>query len=40
MVTGDTDKWAEQVLRIGETVTREKASAAPHRGSPTQTVQG
>jgi lipid-binding SYLF domain-containing protein len=36
----DANKWDEQVLRIGETVTHEKASAAPHRGSPTQTVQG
>jgi hypothetical protein len=32
-----SDKWDEQVLRIGETVTHEKAIAAPHRGSPMQT---
>ena len=30
------DKWDEQVLRIGETVTHEEANAAPHRGSSTQ----
>ncbi len=30
-----TDKWDEQVLRIGETVTHEKPIAAPHRGSST-----
>jgi hypothetical protein len=29
-----TDKWDEQVLRVGETVSHEEASAAPHRGSP------
>jgi hypothetical protein len=34
------DKWDEQVLRIGETVPHEKASAATHRGSSTQAVQG
>jgi hypothetical protein len=32
-----TDKWDEQVFRIGETVTHEKAIAAPHRESSTQT---
>ncbi len=32
-----TDKWDEQVLRIGETVTHEKAIAALHRRSSTQT---
>jgi hypothetical protein len=32
-----TDKWDEQVLRIGETVTHEKAIATTHRGSSTQT---
>jgi hypothetical protein len=34
-----TGKWDEQVLRIGDTVTHEKASAAPHRKSPTQTAR-
>lgn len=29
-----TEKWDEQVLRIGETVTHEKASAPPHRRVP------
>jgi hypothetical protein len=34
------DKWDEQVLRVGETLAHEEASAAPHRGSPMQAVQG
>jgi hypothetical protein len=33
------DKWDEQVLRIGETVSHEKDGAAPHRGSSLQTVK-
>jgi hypothetical protein len=28
-----TEKWDEQVLRIGETVSHEKDGAAPHRRS-------
>jgi hypothetical protein len=32
------DKWDEQVVRIGAPVTNEKAIAAHHRGSSTQTV--
>jgi len=30
------EKWEEQVLSKEETVSHEEASAAPHRGSPTQ----
>jgi hypothetical protein len=26
-----TEKWDEQVFRIGETVSHEEANAAPHR---------
>jgi hypothetical protein len=41
VVTGiSTEKWDEQVLRIGETVSHEKLVAARHRVSSTQTVQG
>src|SRR5258708_25433317 len=34
------EKWDEQVYRMGETITHEKAYAAPHRGSTTQQLQG
>src|SRR5260370_10305623 len=34
------EKWDEQVYRMRETITREKAYAAPHRGSTTQQLQG
>jgi hypothetical protein len=33
------EKWDEQVFRIGETVSHEEISAAPHRRSSTQTEQ-
>jgi hypothetical protein len=39
-VLASPDKWDEQVFRIGETVSHEESSAAPHRRSPTQTGQG
>ena len=31
-----SEKWDEQVFRIGETIAHEKSYAAPHRGSTTQ----
>jgi len=31
-------KWDEQVFRIGEAISHEEANAAPHPGSPIQTV--
>jgi hypothetical protein len=34
------DKWDEQVAPEGRDCSHEEASAAPHRGSPTQTGQG
>src|ERR1700733_14891410 len=33
-------KWDEQALPKEETLSHEEGSAAPHRGSPTQTASG
>jgi hypothetical protein len=35
-----TEKWDEQVSRIGETIAHEEAIETPHRGSSTQRRQG